>query len=42
MSTSGLIMMLVTEIAVTAITIFFFYKVLVAKPKEEDLSDTEE
>jgi len=43
MSSSGLITMLITEISVTAITAFFFYKVLVSKPNEEnELSDSEE
>jgi hypothetical protein len=41
MSTSGLITMLVTEISVTAITGFFFFKVLFAKPKEESNSQQE-
>lgn len=35
MSTSGLITMLVTEISVTVITCYFFFKVLFAKPKKE-------
>lgn len=35
MNTSALIMMLVTEIAITAITIYFFYRVLKTPPKPE-------
>ena len=43
MSTSGLITMLFTEISVVAITAYFFFKVLFAKPKEEiaDYSEDE-
>jgi hypothetical protein len=35
MSTSGLTMMLFTEISITVITAYFFYKVLTSKPNEE-------
>lgn len=35
MSSSGMTMMLITEIAITLITGFFFYKVLFSKPKPE-------
>jgi hypothetical protein len=35
MSTSGLITMLVTEISITLITGYFFFKVLFDKPKSE-------
>lgn len=35
MNTSALIMLLSTEIIVSAITIYFFWKVLTTKPKDE-------
>lgn len=35
MNTSALTMMLFVEISVTAITVYFFWKVLTAKPKRE-------
>jgi len=35
MSSSGLITMLVTEISITLITGYFFFKVLFGKPKSE-------
>lgn len=35
MSSSGMITMLVTEISITLITGFFFFKVLFSKPKPE-------
>ncbi len=35
MSTSALTMMLTTQIVVTAITIYFFYKVLKTPPRKE-------
>lgn len=41
MNSSALIMMLVTEIAVTVITIYYFIKVLRTPPKPEPDSFTE-
>ncbi len=41
MNTSALIMMLVTEISVTVITLYFFIKVLKTKPKDEPDSYSE-
>lgn len=41
MNTSALIMMLVTEITITAITIYFFGKVLKTPPKSEPDSFSE-
>jgi hypothetical protein len=41
MSTGSLIMMLVTEVLVTAITGFFFYKVLTMPKKQEPDSFSE-
>jgi hypothetical protein len=35
MSKSGMIMMLITEISITVITGFFFFKVLFTKPNPE-------
>jgi hypothetical protein len=35
MSSSGMTMMLVTEISITLITCFFFFKVLFTKPNPE-------
>lgn len=41
MSTGALTMMLVTEITITVITVFFFYKVLTTKKHDEPDSYTE-
>lgn len=41
MNSSALIMMLVTEIIVTAVTIYYFVKVLKTPPKPEPDSFTE-
>lgn len=41
MSTGALVMMLVTEIAITVITGYFFYKVLTMKKHDEPDSYTE-
>ncbi len=41
MSTAALIMMIVTQVTVTSITGFFFWKVLTTKPKEEPDSFSE-
>lgn len=41
MNTGALIMMLVTEITITVITIYFFYKVLTTKKHDEPDSFTE-
>lgn len=41
MSTGALVMMLVTEITITVITGYFFYKVLTMKKHEEPDSYTE-
>jgi len=41
MSTGALTMMLVTEITITLITGYFFYKVLTMKKNEEEDSYTE-
>lgn len=41
MSSSGMITMLVTEITITLITGFFFFKVLFGKPKPEPDSYSE-
>jgi hypothetical protein len=41
MSTGALTMMLVTEITITIITAFFFYKVLTTKKHDEPDSYTE-
>ena len=41
MSSSGMITMLVTEISITLITGFFFFKVLFSKPKPEPDSYSE-
>ena len=35
MSTSALLMLIVTEVTVTAFTIYFFWKVLTVPPKAE-------
>lgn len=35
MNTSALILMVTTQVAVTCATIYFFYRVLTAKPKPE-------
>jgi len=41
MNTTALVMMLVTEITVTAITLYFFWKVLKTPPKSEPDSYSE-
>lgn len=41
MNTTALIMMLVTEVTVTAITLYFFWKVLKTPPKQEPDSYSE-
>lgn len=41
MNTSALIMMIVTEVTITAVTIYFFMKVLKTPPKPEPDSYTE-
>ncbi len=35
MKTEALIMMLITLSAITVVTVYFFYKVLTTKPKQE-------
>jgi hypothetical protein len=41
MSTAALTMMLVTEIVITLVTVYFFYKVLTTPPKPEPDSFSE-
>ena len=42
MNTSALIMMLVTEITITCVTGYFFYRVLKTPPKDESEGVSEE
>lgn len=41
MNTSALIMMVLTQVTVTAVTVFFFWKVLKTPPKQEPDSFSE-
>lgn len=40
MSTAALTTMLLVQVTVTCITAFFFYKVLITKPKAENETDS--
>jgi hypothetical protein len=42
MNSQALIMMVVTEVTVTCFTLYFFYRVLTAKPKPEPDSHTDD
>ena len=42
MNTSALILMVSTQLAVTLVTVYFFYRVLTSKPREEPDSYSEE
>lgn len=42
MSTSALIMMIIVKVSVTAITFYFFRRVLLTPPKPEDAADVNE